>query len=399
MIAARAGRVADALLLVFALALPLSIAVSEIALCAALVAWLVSAPWRRAAPAGLRALALASAAFAATWLLASLRAPDVVASLVNLRKLYSILLVFLVLDRVRDARMADRVAAAALVGGAASAAFGILDFLAVRLAQHVWYFRLEGVFSTAMTTGNVFATLGIAALGEACLSAGRRARFALGALVFTGLALLGTLTRSAWLAFLAGSSLVLAVRQRRILVVAIVLLAGGLAFGPGEIRDRVGSIFDPAYETNAGRISLWKSGLAVVRDHPWTGVGLADHFALIERYRRSDATFHAGHFHNNLVQVAACSGLLGLAAYLALMLTIAGLLLRAARRQPGGGRALVGLAVWIGFQVHGLFDWSFGDVEVVNQFYLWVALGLAAVAPAGRAAPAPGTPSPSPASA
>ena len=33
-----------------------------------------------------------------------------------------------------------------------------------------------------------------------------------------------------------------------------------------------------------------------------------DATALIERYRRSDATFHAGHFHNNWVQIAVTTG-------------------------------------------------------------------------------------------
>ena len=140
------------------------------------------------------------------------------------------------------------------------------------------------------------------------------------------------------------------------------------------------SVFDPTYETNAGRISLWRSGGAVVRDHPWTGVGLADHYALIETYRRPDATFHAGHFHNNVVQIAASTGLIGLAAYFAWMIVVVALLLGRLRRAGAGGatRALVGVAVWLAFQVHGMFDWSFGDAEVANQFFLWVGLGLAA---------------------
>jgi len=57
------------------------------------------------------------------------------------------------------------------------------------------------------------------------------------------------------------------------------------------------------------------------------------------------------------------------------MLGIAILLLRRARR-PDGGRALVGLAIWLAFQVHGIFDWSFGDLEVVNHFFLWTGVGL-----------------------
>jgi O-antigen ligase len=193
-----------------------------------------------------------------------------------------------------------------------------------------------------------------------------------------GVALVGTLTRSSWFAFAAGAAVLAARTSLRWFTVAVLVVAGLVAFGRGELRDRLLQSFDPAYMTNAGRVSLWKSGAAVVRDHPWTGVGLADHYALIERYRRPDATFHAGHFHNNVVQVAAATGLVGLAAYLAWMGLLALGLVRAASR-PGGGRAVVALAIWMAFQVHGLFDWSFGDVEVVDQFFLWSGLGLAAL--------------------
>lgn len=383
----RAGRVCDVALLVLALALPLSIAVSELALGVVLLAWLGTRPWTRPAGPGMRRLAWATAALAGAWFLSCVTAADPLASFVNLRKLYSIALVFVVADRAREARTGDRIAVAALLGGALSAFHGLLSFAFHRVVQALNWYRLEGVFSTAMTTGNVFSTLAIAGLGEfARRPAPASRRLARGgAFGLLGLALLGTLTRSSWLGFVAGAMLLLGRLRARWLVVALVLGAVLVAFGPGPLRDRVASTFDPSYETNAGRISLWQSGIAVVRDHPWTGVGLADHYALIERYRRPDATFHAGHFHNNLVQVAASTGLIGLAAYAAWMLIAGGLLLRAVRA-GAKGRALVGLAVWLGFQVAGMFDWSFGDAEVANQFFLWLGLGLAAAASQHREA-------------
>lgn len=390
-----AGRIADGGLVGVALALPFSIAVSELALGVAIVAWLFSAPGRRPVP-GARPLVFATLALLATWLLASATASDPAASFLNARKLYSIVLVFIVMDRARVAATGRRLAGAALAAGAGSAVFGILHFASVRVAGTIPGYRLESVFSTAMTTGNVFATLAIAALGTVLLRlrAGRGAGLPGLAFLVIAAALLGTLTRSSWLAFVAGASLLFARLRPRWLFVAILIGIPVVAFGPVELRDRLASIFDPTYETNAGRISLWKSGAAVVRDHPLTGVGLADHYGLIERYRRDDATFHAGHFHNNFVQVAASTGGLGFVAYVAWMGIVAALLIRGAG-SSGGGPALVGLAVWLGFQVHGLFDWSFGDAEVVNQFFLWLGLGLAAgAAPPTGSEGAPASPSP-----
>lgn len=379
MSAERAGRVCDVALLVLALALPLSIAVSELALGVVLLSWLATRPWSRPASRGIRRLAWATAALAAAWFLSCVTAADPLASFVNLRKLYSIALVFVVADRAREARIGDRLAVAALVGGALSAFHGLLSFAFHRVVRAMNWYRLEGVFSTAMTTGNVYSILAIAALGEFVRRPASVSRLlAHGAgFALLGLALLGTLTRSSWLGFLVGSMLILGRLRARWLLLALVAGAVIVGLGPGELRDRVASTFDPTYETNAGRISLWRSGIAVVRDHPWTGVGLADHYDLIQRYRRPDATFKAGHFHNNVVQIAVSTGLIGLAAYLAWMLTAAALLV-ASVRSGNRGRALVGLAVWIGFQVAGMFDWSFGDIEVVNQFYLWLGLGLAA---------------------
>ncbi len=391
MIQERAGRVCDALLLVFAVALPLSIAASEIALVTALVAWLISAPWKRPVPPGFRGIAIASVALLATWLLASVLAADPVASLARARKLYSIVLVLVLMDRVRDFRAGGRLAVAALAGGAVSAGFGIVDFVIHRLTSVIPDFRLEGVFSTAMTSGNVFATLAIAALGEGFLRRRGGARLAVAAFAMFTLALVATKTRSSWLSFVAGTGVILGARRPRLLVAGLVGIILGIALGPSEVRDRVYTVVDPHYETNAGRISLWRSGLAVVQDHPWTGVGLADHYALIESYRRPDATFHAGHFHNNVVQIAASTGLVGLAGYLAWMSGVLLALLGRLRATGvrGAPRVLVALAVWLAFQIHGLFDWSFGDAEVANQFFFWVGLGLAVAGPSGPPRPGP----------
>lgn len=387
----RAGRACDGALLLFAVALPLSIAVSEIALGLAVLAWLATRPWTRPLPPGVAALGLATLALAATWLLASATAADPWASLVKARKLYSIVIVFLVADRARQRRHGDRLAAAALVGGGLSAGFGLAAHGLDLLAGPIPFHRLESVFSNAMTSGNVYATLAVAGLG-ALLAAreGARARLLAGvAFALVAAALLATLTRSAWLAFLAGAGVLLLRLRPRLLLAVTAALALLVALGPFEIRSRALSVVDPTHPTNAGRVSLWKSGLVAFSDHAWTGVGLADHYALIETYRRPDATFHAGHFHNNLVQIAVSTGGLGLVAYLAWMGLLAVLLVRASR---GGGwsRGLVGLAVWGAFQVHGLFDWSFGDAEVVNQFFLWTGLGLATLAPGARAVPPEG---------
>ena len=373
-----AGRVADGALLALAFVLPLSIAASEILLGVAVVAWLAGRPWRTPRPPAWRALVVTTVALAGSWLLSSAFAVDPWASLVQARRLWSIVLVLIVADRAREEGFVAKLVRAAVAGGVVSAGLGLGGVILDRITGAPPDWRMRGVFSTAMTTGNVYAILALVALailgfrGHRPLSrAGAGVSFAV-----LGLGLYRTFTRSSWLAFVAGAIVLLGRTRPRWLLAGVVAATLVLAFGPPEILERVRSIGDPTYVTNQGRVSLWKSGWAVVGDHPWTGVGLADHYDLIERYRRADATFHAGHFHNNLVQIAASTGWIGFAAWAAWMGLLLFLLGRALAG-PGGRWALVGLATGAAFHVSGLFDWTFGDAEVALQFYLWTGLGLA----------------------
>src|SRR5207237_8454530 len=106
---------------------------------------------------------------------------------------------------------------------------------------------------------------------------------------------------------------------------------------------------------------------------PVTAWGLQDGMALIERYKRADARFPAGHFHNNVVQIAVSTGSVGLLAYAAWM-AIAGLGAYRAFRHTRSAYAAAGVAAWAGFKVAGCFDWSFGDAEVAMQLCTWLGL-------------------------
>jgi O-antigen ligase len=151
----------------------------------------------------------------------------------------------------------------------------------------------------------------------------------------------------------------------------IVLVITVLAVPHFRARGEV--IGNPNEFTARGRISLWLTGWEVFRMRPLLGWGLADHTQLIEAHRRPDATFHAGHFHNNLVQVAVSTGTVGLVAYVVFHLA----LLRALWLRRRSTWGLAALGVWMAFEMAGLFDWSFGDAEVAYAFFLWMGLGSA----------------------
>ena len=135
---------------------------------------------------------------------------------------------------------------------------------------------------------------------------------------------------------------------------------------------------------------MWRTALRIARDHPWTGVGLMDMKPLFARHADPAYTgvIH-GHFHSNFLQMLAAAGAIGLAAFLLFLAAIARALVRAFRtaHDPlGRAIAIGGLAAFAGFLVEGLFEWNFGDAEVVTLLYALVGMALAAAAaqpPAG----------------
>jgi O-antigen ligase len=375
-----ARRASDVLVIVLAFALPLSIAASEITLGLLIVAWLVSRPWTRAQAPGVRPLAWATVALAAAWILSSLTSGVIVASLIKARKLYSIVIVFIVADRVRDATRARRVVDAVFAAGLVTSAIGVVKFLIVH-ARGGWDQPLVGVFSNGMTTGNVLTALTVAALAVTLFASGRERHAWLdrGSLVVFLGTLFATFRRGSYLGWLAASLALVAQRRARWLPLVPLAAVLALALEPHEAAHRATSIVAHSDPTSTGRISLWKSGWAAFQAKPITGWGLEDATALIERYRRPDATFHAGHFHNNWVQIAVTTGALGALAY-AVWMGLAGYFLFLAFRKTRSPYAAAGWGVWLAFQVFGLFDWAFGDAEVANQLFLWIGLALASAA-------------------
>jgi len=84
-----------------------------------------------------------------------------------------------------------------------------------------------------------------------------------------------------------------------------------------------------------------------------------------------------GHLHNNVLQVLATRGLVGLVAFLWLQMAFARLVWRARSVDAEMAALLLGLwgSLW-GFELMGLFEWNFGDVEVMIPLYF--LLGVAA---------------------
>jgi hypothetical protein len=209
------------------------------------------------------------------------------------------------------------------------------------------------------------------------VSRGRtRALYAVAALALS-LALTLTFTRSAWLGVFAAFAMVLIRLRSRwfwALPILVVLL---VAVAPERYRERAVSSFDLSHPLNQERQLLWKRGMHIWRDHPWTGVGLGDLIPVNRLYAEPGEVVIHGHLHNNFVQVLASRGIVGLLAFVWLQVGFGILLWRARSADRETMALLFGLwgSFW-GFELMGLFEWNFGDVEVMIPLYF--LLGAAA---------------------
>jgi hypothetical protein len=241
-------------------------------------------------------------------------------------------------------------------------------------------FRAKGFFSIYMTLGG--SLLIVLALMPAGLERGAAAARTLTiAAAPPALAALGlTYVRNAWLG-LGAAVLVLAALTRRWAVLGVLVAAVALALAvPSPLRQRALSIVDPGDPTARERLYFWEAGWRMVKDAPLLGLGPGGVKRHYPEYRDPAARRPAtGHLHNNLVQIAAERGLLGLAAWLAIWIAFFVQAGRVHARLPAaraGDRALVAgsLAAVAGFLVAGLFEYNFGDSEVIGL--VWVVMAF-----------------------
>ena len=239
-------------------------------------------------------------------------------------------------------------------------------FWAATAALHLWAFNLAG--STGGLLG-LFASVGFLALALAFLGRGRARQAAVAVMVAFGAltALLGI----------------------RIL---------GAAHDPAApwlnspVAQQIAKI-DLQQPTVRSRLAAWETGLKGLAERPLLGWGPGNFGVVFGRHATGFGVAMVPHdkAHSQLVEVAATTGTLGMAAYLALWGTTFTVVLRAARRMGRKDRALalfVGAALTGGL-VHSqfLFDTSSGWLQTILLLGFVVSLEKTAFAGARHPRP------------
>jgi O-antigen ligase len=253
----------------------------------------------------------------------------------------------------------------AIVAGG-GACWGLLQF--VFLDQRDLEHRISGPSSHVMTYSGILLPLSVMML---FLWWRQRKWWQLTACVLSTLTLLLTFTRSVWLGWAVAVAVVVLATRARLAFYAMPFVILFITFMPLDLFSRLISTFDLQQSSNFDRIRMLQAGVEMIRDHPVFGVGLTNVKETYSLYRKHDAPRpRPPHLHNNVIQLWAERGILGLLSYLLLL----ALFFReciAGWKGPRHVWAEVGIAVAVSLMVAGLFEFNFGDTEV---FYMMLNL-------------------------
>lgn len=175
--------------------------------------------------------------------------------------------------------------------------------------------------------------------------------------------------------------------QRRRRILPIILITSAflviITFVPAQYWARTQKIFDLSDPAIKARLDTWKTGLDMMKDHPFTGIGLGvfQYEYILRAYMSPDVKTRIALFsHNAYIQIGAETGIFGLMFFIMLIL-FSWLDLRRVQNdyQRKGDLLFSGLS--LGLRV-GLMGYLICAVFLTQAFLtmLWIILPLAVVA-------------------
>jgi O-antigen ligase len=253
--------------------------------------------------------------------------------------------------------------------------------------------RIRGPFSHYMTYTGVLLMCDLLLLARISTPGGLRRGWSWAGFVVINAAILGTLTRGAWVALVVTAIGFLVFRTAargrlpRWLLAAVPVALLGVAFAPVPLVHRALSIADLRDTSNYDRLCMLQAGFAMVAERPLLGLGPDVVKRRYPIYRNDTAPrLTVPHLHNSFLQLAAERGLLSLAVYVWMMCATLRQAWRGYKSEGGwlGGRAdlfLGAILALIAFNIAGLFEDNWRDAEVQRVALFLMALPYCLAAP------------------
>jgi O-antigen ligase len=278
-------------------------------------------------------------------------------------------------------RLRDVMVYAFILFGGGMAVWGLLEF--IFLGQRDLEHRMNGPSSHVMTYSNIVLPMALIYL---IFWLYERKWWQLGLAVLINTALLLTLTRSVWLGWGVAVLVLLMMTRTQVRYYVPAALVLFVTFAPMGLFTRMVSTFDMTQESNFDRLRMVQAGVEMIKDRPVFGVGPANVKEDYALYKKQDAPrIRPAHLHNNLVQIWAERGILGLIGYVLFVVLFLRECVRG-RRGPNRMFADMGIAIMVAWFVAGLFEFNFGDTEV---FYVTLNLCALIATAVERPEPAP----------
>lgn len=155
----------------------------------------------------------------------------------------------------------------------------------------------------------------------------------------------------------------------------------GLIVSVPALRERVGSIFVArADSSNNFRINVWMAVQAMIRDHPWLGIGPGNvAFNQIYPLYQVNVRFTALGAYSIFLELLVEVGVIGFSTFLWLLLLLGDRAWQSLKqlresRNPYGFWLMATVATMAGMLTHGLVDTIWFRPEVATLWWLMVAL-------------------------
>jgi len=210
------------------------------------------------------------------------------------------------------------------------------------------------------------------------------------ALAGLGVALLLTVTRASWLAFLVSALLMMILGTSRRVIIIVAACALPLILGSLFILQQKRNVgfFDQKDDSIRWRQTVQREGLQLLLAKPrhlLIGVGMDSIKGYAHRWDMFDhGRLPIGHMHSNFLQLALERGIPALLVWMVLMFVYGRMLWRTFKRMTKAppahwidrGIVLGALGGLTGFLTSGVVHYNWGDSEVVMIFYFIMGLSL-----------------------
>lgn len=202
----------------------------------------------------------------------------------------------------------------------------------------------------------------------------------LGILGFSGVAIILTFSRGAWLGLIFAAILYTLIKDRRLIWLGLILVLFLPILMPQSIIERFTSIGDLSDSSSAYRLNIWLASFKMLKDFWPIGIGLGTNVFVYVYQKFAFTAVYAPHSHNLFLQVIIDLGIWGFLLLIAILFTFYKNFLTKINHVKSSFYTSVSAALCAGmggYLLQGLTDNVWYNYRVVAFF--WVMISISAI--------------------